>query len=295
MASLAIDVDRQDVSSRAVEAIQTSADRLAVMPARTAGRSRLVMLAVCAGALGCVGALAGAGYLVLSGPSFLAGFAFSPGPGTPKREAIRMGRVPDMPEIRNGVPELVARPPIRVIQAAASPAATSLPEPESLRGPAVAPASRDASLQAEPVSTASLPATGLVTAASARTSATLLSEAPSVPVPAALVPRPAEATPLSGRGAVPLPPPAPRMPLAKVAAAPSGRPERTASAGAVIPAPQKVTRTQVADARPVAPESDDDHVNVFGLEVPTIGSTGRKLRDAVGALGDAFVSLPGKF
>ena len=48
-------------------------------------------------------------------------------------------------------------------------------------------------------------------------------------------------------------------------------------------------------APPVAAPADsgDDHYDVFGLKVPTVQSTGRRLRDTVQALGDAVGNLPG--
>lgn len=304
MASLAIERDGQDGAAASADATYPPAVPLSARAAGEAGRrSRFALPALCAGALGCVAAVGAAGYVLLSGPSFLAGFAFSPGPGAPKREAIRMGRVPDMPEIRNGVPEIVARGPVRVVPVATGGAPAPSPEPDVTR--ASAPVGREVSLVVEPLSTASLPVASRPTSSpvsaaatdSLRTSAALLSGAPSVPVPAGLVPRAAEMASLPRLASVPLPPPAPRPPLPRAASAPSGKPERLASVANAVPPPQKIARARVDEARPAPPEpeADEDHVRVFGVNVPTIGSTGRKLRDAMGALGDAFVSLPEKF
>lgn len=92
---------------------------------------------------------------------------------------------------------------------------------------------------------------------------------------------------------VPLPPPAP----ARAAATRLAVPAPTRLAGSQTEGP-KPGRARIADARPAAgsapdPASaaDDDHVDVFGIAVPTIGATGRRLQDAVGAFGDAVANL----
>ncbi|MGA0596901.1 hypothetical protein [Enterovirga sp. CN4-39] len=86
-------------------------------------RSRRPLL-IAGGALLGFAVIGGAGAALVSNlsiPSSLSGLAFLPKPDEPRRSEIRIGRLPDMPEIRDGVPAIVGTQPVRVVETAPPP------------------------------------------------------------------------------------------------------------------------------------------------------------------------------
>lgn len=288
-------------------------------------RSRKVLAVVGCVSLG-VAAVGGAAAALLSSvtfPNSLSGLAFLPKPDAPRRSEIRMGRLPDMPEIRNGVPEIVGTRPVRVIESsstgstsfgpksvaatavqAASFSTAALPSafsavaatPRIAQEEAFAPI-RTVSARSEPV-----PSAPSATAFVASPAASARPPAPAVVQPAAAVeasvapkvqPSPA-AEPASTASVpdviarvVPLPPPAP-VRSAAAARSPDIRPDKPARATQVASrqAPPGAASGPVA----VPPAPADDRFEVLGVKLPN----GRDVRDAMSSIGDAL-NLPKVF
>lgn len=271
-------------------------------PARRAGPSR----ALVAGgtALG-LAAAAGLSYAALS--------FFMSEPGKPRRGTIVTGSV-DYPDLKDGVPALVTpRGQVRVVgtPSSASPAQevaamTASPVDSSalanlaggggLPRPTIAPTSTPvpsvvrtgtaaAVPRADPPRTLAAtapPPLNTPAAALAPTPAPLVASAMPVPVPA---PRPTATMPTR---TVVRSPDVPRTPDSVRAAAPGIATAPTAPSQR-LPTTRPPARSE--PARPVTTAEEDDHINVFGLAVPTIGATGRRIKEGVEALGDAVGRL----
>lgn len=252
------------------------------------------------------------GLLAVAGVSWAAMSFIAAEPGRPRRGAIVTGSV-DYPDLKDGVPALVApRGQVRVVgtPSSASPAQevaamtaspvdssamASLAGGGTLPRPTISPAST-------PLPSAVRPAAIAPQAAprgdAPKTAASPVPAAPPVPVappvsPAAM-PVAATATPVP----LPTPRPAAATPARTAsrspdAARPAEQPRIIASPATALP-PQRASATRPpapAEPAPDTSAAEDDHINVFGLAVPTIGATGRRIRESVEALGDAVGRL----
>ena len=308
------------------------------LPVRTAaaaaspgqGRRNAVVVAAAGAVVLClVGAAGFAAYPYL--PHSLSGLGIGGDGPKPKRSEIRIGKLPDMPEIRNGVPEIVK--PVRVIATDSSPQAPAAGKPAEAAGlkpavaavaPALAAAPREPTISeilASDLRPASANAPGVPPARQSVLSpnptrgapagggllppakpnepvatASILVDTPkTVPAPAALVPLPPVA-PVRSAAAVPARPdkPAALSDRPAVAAKPAVLADKPAVAAAKPAGAAKPARTQTAAAAPApAPtaEPEEERVEILGLKLPN----GNDFKRVVGSIGDAVTSLPQKF
>lgn len=254
------------------------------------------------------------GLLAVAGVSWAAMSFIAAEPGRPRRGAIVTGSV-DYPDLKDGVPALVApRGQVRVVgtPSSASPAqevAATTASPvdssamASLAGGGILPRPTISPVPT-PVPSAVRP-TATVPQAALRADTPKIAASPVPAAPPALAASPVPATPpVTPVTAAPLPTPRPAAaPPARTAARspdasrPAEQPRIAPLAGApaaTLP-PQRASATRPPvrpEPLPTAPAAEeDDHINVFGLAVPTIGATGRRLRESVEALGDAVGRL----
>jgi hypothetical protein len=242
--------------------------------------------------------------------------------------SVKVGPLEDMPDIKNGVPEVARPKTVRVVPTTSAPA-DAPPAPGSpvalppgpaaaaLSGPAPLPggfapartseppvamsAARPVEPRPAPVST-TVP--GPVPVPVETRPGPIQAPAATLPAPplvAALAPAPAVETtgglsdgtssqPSLLGTALPLVAPLPPPAPSRVATL---RPERPAGQPRVRGAAESATPG--APSAPAAPQSaDDDSVDLFGLKVPTIGAASRSIRDSADALVNAVTSLPGK-
>ena len=306
MAEIAIDPTDIRPSSQPAEEVR-----------RIFGRKTLL---VASGITVAVVAIGGAAATLVSRitlPSGLSGLAFLPKPEAPRRSEIRIGRLPDMPEIRDGVPALVGTKPVRVIE-------TAPPAPPTMSGPRP--------VTATVVPAAALPTTRLPTTFTAVSTPDLSAPAQGASQPrsetvglsaerpeltraraAAMLQQAAEPNPAIAErleqatrkadaapkvepvstasvpaAVVPLPPPAPVRTLARAPEAKSDRPARPAAVLARQAPAQPVTPSPTEGAVPTPPE--DDRVDILGVKLPN----GRDLKNAVSSIGEAL-NLPKAF
>ena len=297
----------------AIDQTEIRAPATSVAPVRPAFRRKTVLVAGSL-VLG-IAAIGGATAAIISKinlPAGLSGLAFLPTPEAPRRSEIRIGRLPDMPEIRDGVPAVIGTkaaprvvetsPPIPAasgprqvavvpVPAAILPraplpttfAAVAAPQlaqstpqaPGPARVETVALTSTDSQSAPAPIGVPSLPS-GLSGP-----------EQRPGPRPAAFKPEPVSTASVSNT-AVPLPPPAPVRSLA--ARPPEAKAEKPASRPAQLasrPAPQPVAPAETAS--PPAPPAED-RVEILGLKLPN----GSDWKNAVSSIGEAL-NLPKAF
>lgn len=274
---------------------QASAAKAPVTPLRAA---RTILLA----GLGCAG---------LVGLSVVANALLSGLAGPPPARKIMVSRAAaDMPDLRDGVPALVA----------GGEAARSSPM-SAPREPAAAPAALPSAVAApSEADTAAHPAEPTFTPrtqAAAEPAPVPLAEARPAPKPiplppiqnAALVPPARVASPVAAARTVALVAPSPRettraRPAPAVSTSFAALPPEPAAHEAPVarrkPAPAVAARVkpaaaQVATAAPAAAALEAEETEVFGLKMPSLAPAGRKLVEGVQALGDAVRDLPGKF
>lgn len=274
-------------------------------PARPARRSRV---RVAGGAMLCLVAVAGISWATLS---FMAAE-----PGRPRRGGMVTGSV-DYPDLKDGVPALVApRGQVRVVgvPSSASPAQevaamtaspvdssamASLAGGGTLPRPTIAPTGTPVQAAVRPVPVATQPQVPPRADTPRSASAPASASAPiSVSAPATVAPTTvASVAPSIPAATAPLPTPRPAaVTPTRSAARPETRPadQPRGGAQAVTLPPQRASATRLGartEPMPEAPAIEDDHINVFGLAVPTIGATGRRIREGVEALGDAVGRL----
>jgi len=281
------------------------------------GRRRKRLVRAAAMATVTLGVLAGTGY---AGWTVLA--------PAPQREAGRKAEIvigrTDYPEIKDGVPAIApARSSVRIIPGASPTNASGFSQPaEPGKAPMEAGAlaalvtqtSQPQAPQAAIVPKAA--AARPVSAKPAAAEAASALEAKAEPAPAApaagrpdVVPprRPAPAV-AAAPNASPAPTQTGSLPPANQAAAPlpPASPARTAKAEPK-PAPTSATARPVqatAQTQPAAPPAgvapqavagrgdQDDHIDVFGIQMPTIGAAARKVREGAEALGSAVATFP---
>ncbi len=253
------------------------------------------------------------GLLAAAGVSWAAMSFIAAEPGKPRRGAIVTGSV-DYPDLKDGVPAIVApRGQVRVVgtPSSASPAQevaamTASPVDSSamasLAGGGVlprptavspTPAPVQAVVRPAPVTIATQPPAAsradapkiAATPSVAAASATVASTAPPVPASAAPLPAPRPATVTPTRTAA-------RSPDTARPAEPPKVAQPAGNSTATLP-PQRVsvTKPRARVEPPETPAAEDDHIDVFGIAVPTIGATGRRIKESVEALGDAVGRL----
>jgi hypothetical protein len=281
-------------------AIDPTDIRTSTTPGETAKPvlSRKTLLIASGVTLG-MAAIGGAAALVssINLPSNLSGLAFLPTPEAPRRSEIRIGRLPDMPEIRDGVPAVVGTRPVRVV------GHPGTGEPANLGPKPVAAAI----VPAATLPPASLPTTFTGPGAPLLVSAVADTPAappalvpppelrPAAPAPVARVAPPAAPEPASTASvseAVPLPPPAPVRTLA--ARPPEAKPEKPVRPAqlAARPAPSPAAAPAPAPAGSVAPPAPppEDRVEILGVKLPN----GSDLKNAVSSIGEVL-NLPKAF
>lgn len=279
-------------------------------PAKPARRSRVRVLGGAALALVSV---AGASWAAMS---------FMAEPGRPRRGAVVTGSV-DYPDLKDGVPALaVPRGQVRVVgtPSSASPAQevaamTASPVDSSamanLAGGGTLPrAAAPAPVQVRVTAPAAVPNPApAVTASIASAPSTLRADTPKAaptpaPAPVASAGPPVQAAPPVPAVTAPLPTPRPAAVTPARTAARTPDAARSAEQPRIVPPagapaaslpPQRASATRPparTEPVPPAPAADeDDHINVFGLAVPTIGATGRRIKESVETLGDAVGRL----
>ncbi|HEY0570705.1 MAG TPA: hypothetical protein VGD16_04125 [Enterovirga sp.] len=218
-------------------------------PAPAAARTLPKRAMVAAGIL--VGALA------LGGGAYMLAF------DKPRRAAIQIGPVADMPAIRDGI----------VAVKAAAPAASIAP---------AAPRASSASLLS-PVSSA--PSLEMRSAAPVQPAPAALAPPPAPPVEP---PTPAETASITPAPGVPLPPPRPLVERAEL------RPDRPAvqpRRQAARPAPPVQTVAEAAPAEQAPPE----RTKLLGVPLPDLAQTGRDIKDGVASFGETVLNLPKRF
>jgi hypothetical protein len=311
MAEIAIDPTDIRPSSQPAEGVR-----------RIFGRKTLLVASGITVAVVAIGGAAATLASRITLPSGLSGLAFLPKPEAPRRSEIRIGRLPDMPEIRDGVPAVVGTKPVRVIE-------TAPPAPPTMSGPrpvtatvvpaAALPTTRLPTTFTAVLSAPNLPAPVQGLSQTRVESVGLSAETPAIrpelthPRAAAMPQQPAEpnpaiterleqATPKSDAApkvepvstasvpapVVPLPPPAPVRTLARAPEAKSDRPARPAAVLARQAPAQPVTPSPTEGAVPTPPE--DDRVDILGVKLPN----GRDLKNAVSSIGEAL-NLPKAF
>ena len=266
-------------------------------PAKPARRSRLRVAGV---AMLGIAAVAGSSWAALS---FMAAE-----PGRPRRGVIVTGSV-DYPDLKDGVPSIVApRGQVRVVgtPSSASPAqevaaTTASPVDSSamaslagggtLPRPTIAPTATPVQAAVRPVPAAPQPQVPPRADAPRSASAPASPSSPASTQVSAAAPAPVAGVAPAATAPLPTPRPMAVTPT-RSAARPETRPAeqpRNVAQAATLP-PQRIAATRPparTEPVPQAPATEDDHINVFGLAVPTIGATGRRIREGVEALGDA--------
>lgn len=290
-------------------------------------RNAVVVTAGVAVVLSLVGAGSFAAYAYL--PRSLSGLGIvGDGPKVKRRE-VRIGPLPDMPEIRNGVPEVVgSRAPVRIIPTATPgpvaaaqtaapeatagsaptpakdlPAAGDLPKPVNVMVPAApsVPSAADL-LVAATRSDRPRPSTmGELASAPPNAPTNLLS-----PMPTGATPRPAKpvssAEPVATASIAADAPAAtaaspssaiPLPPVRSVARKAEPRQDRPAAQVTARSAPSSAHAENSADAQPPASagSNEEDRVEILGMKLPN----GRDFQNVVSSIGDAVTSLPKKF
>jgi hypothetical protein len=266
-----------------------------------------------------IGAIGGATALIVSNltlPTSLSGLAFLPKPEAPRRSEIRIGRLPDMPEIRDGVPAVIGTKAAPRVVEIAPPAAigpkqvAAMPIPAANLAKAPLPTgftSVAASHLATPMPQTIAPArvdTVALTSSSEPQGATRSIGAPApaatlapassqpasaeAPKPLAFKPEPVSTASVPAATlSAPLPPPAPARSLAR---APEPKPEKPARPAQVAArqTAQPVTPPAPDGAAPVPPP--EDRVEILGVKLPN----GSDLKNAVSSIGEAL-NLPKAF
>ena len=302
MATIAI--DQTDIRAPAVAA---------AAPARKAFGSRTAL--VVGGVVLGIAAIGGTAVAIVSHltlPNSLSGLAFLPKPEAPRRSEIRMGRLPDMPEIRDGVPAVIGtKAAPRIVETSPVTAASGprqvavIPVPASTLAKAPLPnafTSAAATQLATPMVQVDGPArvdtvalTSSVPPGPSRSlgepspSASLVAPAPAREAPFKPAPKPEPVSTASvpvASAFVPLPPPAPARSLAR---APEARPEKPARPPQVAARqPAQPVTPPPADA--AATPAADERMEVLGVKLPN----GSDLKNAVSSIGEAL-NLPKAF
>lgn len=165
---------------------------------------------------------------------------------------------------------------------AVSQSAAAKPAPTIENAPVIAPA-RQAGVLPPPNRTAPTVAARPVETVRARTASTSFAALPAAPdKPAAEKPA---ARPASAEGRKD--PARPAEAKAEAAEHAKKKPEKAVAA-------RKPAPTAVASAEPAVP-AEPEETEVFGIKVPTLAATGRKIGAGVEALGNAVKGLPDKF
>jgi hypothetical protein len=234
------------------------------------GKMVFISVQVALGVAGLAGVAAGAIWLVSE-------------PAEPPRTEVRLAKVEDWPEIKDGIPAIAsAKAPTAAATVAPAPMtqAASHAETATAPPPAVAlPARLPVAVETVPAPSertvapseqAVAPSEGAVPAAALETSAGgVSSEAP----------EPADAV------APPLPPPAPRRTAqAKPRKEQPARPQRSASARPKL-APQPEAPPPAAPKEEAKAAPPDDRIRVFGVPLPT----GRDIKETFESIGDAVM------
>lgn len=212
-----------------------------------------------------------------------------------RRAEVRLGPVAEMPEIRNGVPEVVRRP-VTVRTVPVSPVPPQAAVPSQAAAPAAAPPAPpapavrtgDVALPPPPPVAPAASVLASVEAAARPEAVALPTETGALPSPRTL---PAVLGPAAARSAEtvgglsalhPLPPPAPSRTVqarAEPQRVAPNRPARTGSSVAAAPPPS-------GPGTPPATAGEDE-IDVLGVKLPSASATGRRIRDGASALLDA--------
>jgi hypothetical protein len=265
-----------------------------------------------------IGAIGGATALIVSNlalPNSLSGLAFLPKPEAPRRSEIRIGRLPDMPEIRDGVPAVIGTKAAPRVVEIAPPAAIGPKQVAAMPIPAASLAKAPlptgfTSVAASQLATPMLPTIsparvetvaltssepqGASRSIGAPSPAAALVPAPSqqalgeAPKPLAFKPEPVSTASVPAATlSAPLPPPAPARSLAR---APDQKPEKPARPAQVAArqTAQPTTPPAADGAAPVPPP--EDRVEILGVKLPN----GSDLKNAVSSIGEAL-NLPKSF
>jgi hypothetical protein len=286
-----------------------------VAPAKPVFNSRIVLVA--GGVVIGIMAIGGTAAAILSNvtlPKSLSGLAFLPKPDAPRRTEIRIGRLPDMPEIRDGVPAVIGtKAAPRIVEtfppapAASGPKQVAvIPVPAAALAKAPLPnafTSAAATQLASPMVQVGGPArvdtvalTSSVPPGPSRSlgepspSASLVAPALEREAPFAFkpVPKPEPVSTASVPAAsvfVPLPPPAPARSLART---PEAKPEKPAKPAQV--AARQTAQPVTPPPADAAPQAADDRMEVLGVKLPN----GSDLKNAVSSIGEAL-NLPKAF
>lgn len=279
------------------------------------------------GRIALVSALGLAGLGAFAGATSLMSGLVAPKPAAVV--AVARQSAADWPDLKDGLPALAGSAPARIALPAAEPpaaepprplAAAPEPQPAAPRpapvqaaartatpaalpaavaaapppapaienAPVVAPPARQASVLPPSRTVATLPARPAETVR-ARTASTAFAALPPEPAVKPEAVKPEAAAPALDQTAAPAAPEAkPAVRSEKPEAKPEARPKPKpvqARKPAAVP-------TTVAAA--TAPE-DPEETEVFGIRMPTLAATGRKIGAGVEAFGDAVKSLPDKF
>lgn len=217
----------------------------------------------------------------------------------PRRAAIQIGPVADMPAIRDGVvavkpaaPAPLAPPAPRVSASLLSPVSSAPP----LEMRSAAPTQPAPAAPAAPRASANL-----ISPVSSPPPLEMRGAEPTQPAPAALAPPPAlpvepprPAAPVVETASItpvpdaPLPPP---RPLAARAEVKPDRPALQPRRQAARPAPPVQA---VADATPAEPPPPE-RTKLLGVPLPDLAQTGRDIKDGVASFGETVLSLPKRF
>lgn len=249
--------------------------------------------------------LTAAGLCILAA-GLAGGYAISTMEKSLRAADIRIGRVDDWPELKDGVPVLkaaatpaVAAPgaalvaaPATALPAQMSFSAPDLPSPVSLPAPSTAVEAN------RPPGDIAAPAATLAAAPLREERVSEIAPQPTAEDRTASLELRAQETiaeETSPSVAVPLPP---RRPLdtvdpvrpKKIVAAPA-RQAAVPPGETTLSPPMSITPPQ--QQREEAPDSD--RIDVLGVKVPTLTAAGRKVRDTLGSVGDAIRTLPDRF
>lgn len=169
-------------------------------------------------------------------------------------------------------------------QVAALPASTVKPAPTIENAPVIAP-TRQAGVLPPPNRTAPTVAARPTETVRARTASTSFAALPPAPEKAAAEKPAARAVQAESRKE----PAKPAEVKAETKADEAARKKAEKAVAARKPAP-----ATVASAQP-APAAEPEETEVFGIKVPTLAATGRRIGASVEALGDAVKGLPDRF
>jgi hypothetical protein len=231
------------------------------------------------------------GALALGGGAYMLAF------DKPRRAAIQIGPVADMPAIRDGIvavkaaaPAPLAPPAPRGSASLLSPVSSAPPlemrsaEPAQ-PAPAAPAAPRASANLLSPVSSAPLEMRG---AEPTQPAPATLAPPPALPVepppPARPVVETASITPAPG---VPLPPPRPLVERAELR---SDRPAVQPRRQAARPAPPVQTVAEAA-----AEQAPPERTKLLGVPLPDLAQTGRDIKDGVASFGETVLNLPKRF